>query len=143
SWPGAPRPTRPGTPDAATPHPPPRTTVPGRDFGHDGDLPISAAHDQAAAFAILYGRDDKPLDWLRAGEGLSAGWLPATEIGVSILPLSATIEIAATRQAMRALLASTGRPYLVLRLRTTDPAHPGPPHTPRLPADPLMERPQS
>jgi hypothetical protein len=142
-WTGGTRATRSGIPDAVIPHHAPQTTVPGRDFGHRGDLPISVAHDQAAAFAILYGRDDTPLDWLRAGEALSAGWLTATELGVSVLPLSATVEIAATRQAMRALLASRGRPYLVLRLGTTDPDEHGSPHTPRLPADQIIERSQS
>ena len=142
-WTGGTRPTRSGIPDAVIPDHAPQTTVPGRDFGHRGDLPISVAHDQAAAFAILYGRDDTPLDWLRAGEALSAGWLTATELGVSVLPLSATVEIAATRQAMRALLASRGRPYLVLRLGTINPDDPGPPHTPRLPADQIIERPPS
>ena len=142
-WTGGTRPTRSGIPDAAIPTDAPQTTVPGRDFGHHGDLPVSAEHDQAAAFAILYGRDDEPLDWLRAGEALSAGWLTATELGVSVLPLSATVEIAATRQAMRVLLASTGHPYLVLRLGTINPDDPGPPHAPRLPADQIIERSQS
>lgn len=137
-WTGGTRPTRSGIPDAAIPEDAPRATVPGRDFGHHGHLPISVAHEQAAAFAILYGRDDTPLDWLRAGEALSAGWLTATELGVSILPLSATVEMAATRQAMRVLLASRGRPYLVLRLGTPDPGDPVLAHTPRLPADQII-----
>jgi nitroreductase len=142
-WTGGARPSRSGIPDAAIPHEAPQTTVPGRDFGHHGDLPISAGHDQGAVFAILHGRNDEPLDWLRAGEALSAAWLTATELGVSVLPLSATVEIAATRQAMRALLASTGHPYLVLRLGTVNPDDPGPPQAPRLPADQIIERPQS
>lgn len=37
-------------------------------------------------FILLYGDADEPLNWLRAGEALSAGWLTATERGVSILP---------------------------------------------------------
>ena len=56
--------------------------------------PISAEHDKAAVFVMLYGRADEPLDWLRAGEALSAGWLTATELGVSVLPHSAPIEVA-------------------------------------------------
>jgi len=142
-WTGGTRPTRSGIPDAVIPDHAPQTTVPGRDFGHQGELPVTIAHDQSAAFAILYGRGDAAVDWLRAGEALSAGWLTATELGVSVLPLSATVEIAATRQAMRALLASRGRPYLVLRLGTTDPDGPRPPHTPRLPADQIIDRSQS
>src|SRR6185295_7319813 len=139
-WTGGTRPTRSGIPDATIPQRALQTVVPGRDFGHHGDLPIGAEHHQAAVFAILYGRDDEPLDWLRAGEALSAGWLTATELGVSVLPLSATVEIAATRQAMRALLASTGRPYLVLRLGTINPDDPRLPQTPRLPADQIIDR---
>jgi nitroreductase len=100
-WTGGTRPTRSGIPDAAIPQRALQTTVPSRDFGHHGDLPVRAEHDQAATFAILYGRDDEPLDWLRAGEALSAGWLTATELGVSVLPLSATVEVTAARQAMR------------------------------------------
>ena len=141
-WTGGTRPTRSGIPDAAIPQRAPQTLVPGRDFGHHGDLPIGAEHDQAPIFAILYGRNDEPLDWLRAGEALSAGWLTATELDVSVVPLSATVEIAATRQAMRALLASTGHAFLVLRLGTTEPDNPSPPQAPRLPADQIIERPQ-
>jgi nitroreductase len=140
-WSGGTRPIGTGIPDSAIPARSPRTTVPGRDFGHHGDLPTSLAHDQAAVFAILYGRDDNPLDWLRAGEALSAGWLTATELGVSVLPLSATIEVGGTRQAMRALLASIGRPYLVLRFGTVEGTERGAPHAPRLPADQIIERP--
>jgi hypothetical protein len=139
-WTGGTRPTGTGVPDFAIPAQPSQTTVPGRDFGHYGDLPISEGHDRSAVFAILYGHGDQPQDWLHAGEALSAAWLTATEIGVSILPLSATIEMTSTRQAMRALLSSAGHPYLVLRLGTTDAGNPGPAHTPRLPTDRIIDR---
>jgi nitroreductase len=122
-------------PDRAT-----RTTVPGRDFGHHGELPVSAAHDEAAVFVMLYGRTDTPLDWLRAGEALSSGWLVALQRGVCLLPHSVAIETVGTRQAMRVMLASTGHPYLLLRLGRIDPADPGPPHAPRLPAEQIIER---
>ena len=91
-WTGGTRPLGSGIPDAAIPDRATQTTVPGRDFGHDGDLPVSAAHEDAATFAILYGPEDGEVDWLRAGEALSAAWLTATELGLSVLPLSATIE---------------------------------------------------
>jgi hypothetical protein len=139
-WTGGSRPTGTGIPDAAIPAQPPRTTVPGRDFGHHGDLPVSSGHDRSAVFAILYGRADQPQDWLHAGEALSAAWLTATEIGVTLLPLSATIEMVSTRQAMRVLLSSVGYPYLVLRLGTTDPDQAEPPHAPRLPSDQIIDR---
>jgi nitroreductase len=138
-WSGAARPAGAGLPDAVIPRAATQTTVPGRDFGHPGDLPISAAHERAAVFAILYGRSDEPSDWLRAGEALSAGWLTATERGVSVMPLSAPVEVVGTRDTMRRLLAYLNHPYLVLRLGI--PAADGPPPTPRLRPDQIIERP--
>jgi nitroreductase len=139
-WTGGNRLLGSGVPDAVIPDRAARTTVPGRDFGHHGDLPVSGAHENAAAFAVLYGPDDGEVDWLRAGEALSAAWLTATELGLSVLPLSATIEVAVTRERLRSLLAGLGRPHLVLRFTTGDPALAAAPHTPRLPADQVIER---
>jgi nitroreductase len=129
-----------GIPDAAIPDQAPQTTVPSRGFGHHGDPPGSEAHENAAAFAILYGPEDGAVDWLRTGEALSAAWLTATELGLSVLPLSATIEVAATREHMRRLLSGLGHPHLVLRFNTGDPAATAAPHTPRLPAEQVIER---
>jgi hypothetical protein len=137
---GGTRPSGSGVPDAAIPDRATQTTVPGRDFGHRGDLTISAGHDKTALFVMLYGRTDEPRDWLRAGEALSAGWLCATEQDVSVLPHSAPIEVLGTRQAMRVMLTGTGCPFLILRLGRIDPADAGPPHAPRLPADQIIER---
>jgi nitroreductase len=139
-WTGAARPAGTGVPDAAIPDRATQTTVPGRDFGHHGELPVSAGHDKAAVFVMLYGSTDEPLDWLRAGEALSAAWLTATEHGVSVLPHSAPIEVIAARQALRAMIASIGYPYLVLRLGTIDPADAAASHTPRLPAEQIIDR---
>ena len=139
-WTGGTRPAGTGIPDAAIPDQPPQTTVPGRDFGHPGTLPVSAEHDATATFAILYGEENGPLDWLRAGEALSVAWLTATELGISVLPLSATVEVPTTRLTLRRLLAGLGEPYLVLRLGRADPDHAGPAHTPRLPAEQTIDR---
>jgi nitroreductase len=139
-WTGGTRPAGTGIPDAAIPHETPQTTVPARDFGHPGDLPTSAGHDRTAVFAMLHGHDDQPLAWLRAGEALSAAWLTATERGITVLPLSAIVEVATTREIMRRLVADLGQPYLVLRLGTSDPHEAGPPHAPRLPTDQIIER---
>jgi nitroreductase len=139
-WTGGSRPLGSGIPDAAIPDRAAQTTVPGRDFGHRGDLPVPAAHEDAAAFAILYGPEDGDVDWLRAGEALSAAWLTATELGLSVLPLSATIEVTVTRERIRHLLAGLGHPHLVLRIGVGDPARAGAPHTPRLPVDQVIER---
>jgi hypothetical protein len=70
---------------------------------------------------------------LCAGEALSSGWLTATERGVTVLPLSAPIEVAGTRTVLRNMVADLGYPYLVVRLGITDPAAAQPPFVPRLP----------
>jgi hypothetical protein len=109
----------------------------GGDQGHRSDLPITARRDEAAVFVVLHGSADEPLNWLRAGEALSAGWLTATGRGVAVLPHIAPIGAIATRQALRAMIAGAGHPYLVLRLGTIDPADAG---TPRPPVDQIIER---
>ena len=139
-WIGGTRPSGAGVPDAAIPASPTQTTVPTRDFGHAGTMPVGAEHDKAATFAILYGDEDTPLGWLRAGEALSATWLAATALGISLLPMSATLEVAATRATLRRLLSDVGAPYLVVRLGHADPDRPGAPYPPRLPAEQLIER---
>jgi nitroreductase len=139
-WTGGTRPSGVGVPDAAIPEAPTQTTVPSRDFGHAGTLPVSADHDKAATFAILYGEQDTPVDWLRAGEALSAAWLTATALGIGMLPLSATVEVAATRATLRRLLSDVGAPYLVVRLGHADPRQPAAPYTPRLPAAQTIDR---
>lgn len=121
------------------PEKPPQTTVPGRDFVTPGRLPIGPGHDRSAVYALLYGDDDEAESWLRAGEALSAAWLVATEFGVGMLPLSGVVENVSARQALRRMIAALGYPYLVLRLGIPDPAHAGPPHTPRLPAEAVVD----
>ena len=138
-WAGAAHPEGLGIPDSAIPREGPKTTVPSRNFGHAGDLPVSAGHDRAAIYGILYGDMDTPLGWLRAGEALSAAWLTATEAGVSVLPMSAAVEVETTRQLLRRILSKLGDPFLVVRLGLADPDQAGPPRTPRLPAAQTVE----
>ncbi|SCL31615.1 Nitroreductase family protein [Micromonospora nigra] len=121
-----------GLPPEVLPEQAPQTTVPARDFGRPGTLPVGPGHDRAATYGLLYGDEDEPDSWLRAGEALSAAWLTATRLGVSVVPLSGVVEVPGTRQTLRQLLAGLGHPYLVLRLGIADPAHAGPSHTPRL-----------
>ncbi|GIF18832.1 nitroreductase [Actinoplanes tereljensis] len=139
-WAGGARPRKTGLPDTAIPQGTTPTTVISRDFGHRSDMVIAEAHDRTAIFAILYGPEDRPLNWLRAGEALSAAWLTATELDVSVLPLSVTIEVPDTRETVRQLLGDAGHPFLVLRFGVLDPAGAGAPHTPRLPTDQTVER---
>jgi nitroreductase len=128
-----------GLPDEVIPSTPPLTTVPGRNFGHGGTLPIGEGHDRAATYAILYADDDTPRSWLRGGEALSALWLTAIQHDLSVLPLSAAVEVEETRQALRDLLASLGDPLLAVRLGVPDSDHAGPPRTPRLPANQVID----
>jgi hypothetical protein len=136
-WTGASAPPGNGLPDGVLPEHPAQTTVPGRDFGRTGTLPIGSGHDKAAAYALLFGTADDPLSWLRSGEALSAAWLTATTLGVSVVPLSDVVEVAYTRQTLRNLLAGLGCPHLVLRLGIADTEPAGYVHTPRLAATPV------
>ena len=77
--------------------------------------------DSAPVYAVLYGMEDTPIGWLRAGQSLSAAWLMADELDVSVVPISSVIEVAATRRALRELLSTTSWPYLVLRMGLVDP----------------------
>jgi nitroreductase len=138
-WAGGARPAGSGVPGTAIPESVPQTTVPERDFGQLGTLPVSAEHDTAASYVIVYREDDSPEAWLRAGEALSAAWLTATELGVSVLPLSAAVEVVTTRQTLRQMLFGIGYPQIVLRLGNADPEHRGPRPTPRLPSSQTIE----
>ncbi|MCO1595816.1 nitroreductase [Micromonospora sp. RHAY321] len=128
-----------GLPPEVLPQQRPQTTVPARDFGQPGGLPVGPGHDRAAVYALLYGDEDERDSWLRAGEALSAAWLTATRLGVSVVPLSSAVEVEGTRQTLRQLLAGLGFPYLVLRLGIADPEHAGPPHTPRLTTEQVVD----
>ncbi|HET9518725.1 MAG TPA: nitroreductase family protein [Actinoplanes sp.] len=133
-----------GIPEQILPAEQPETTVPERNFGRTGGLPTSPGHDRAAAFGVIYGDGDEPESWLRAGEALSAGWLAATRLGVSVLPLSAAVEVLTTRTTLRRLISDLGWPYLVLRLGVADAEHgyrdgAGPAHTERLPVNQIVD----
>ncbi|PWU46474.1 nitroreductase [Micromonospora globispora] len=123
-----------GLPPEVLPREAPQTTVPARDFGRPGTLPVGPGHDRAAVYAILWGTEDEPDSWLRAGEALSAAWLTATRLGVSLVPLSGVVEVEGTRQTLRRMLSGLGHPYMAVRLGITDATHAGPPRTPRLEA---------
>jgi hypothetical protein len=139
-WAGGTRPEGTGVPDAAIPDRPTQTTVPSRDFGRSGALEVGTGHDLGATYAILYGPQDLPVDWLRAGQALSAAWLTATELGVNLLPMSAAVEQPATRQVLRRILSGLGQPYLVVRLGISAPGT-VPPRTPRLAARATVDQP--
>jgi hypothetical protein len=130
-WTGAHRPDGLGVPDANLPDRRPPTRVALRDFGHHGTLPLGDGDDRAATYAILYGEVDEPVDWLDAGQAVSHTWLTATDAGLSVMPVSAVVEVPVARQRLRRLLPSIGYPYLVLRLAEAA-ADRAPAPTPRL-----------
>ena len=92
--------------------------VPVRDFapGSPAGLPAGAAHDQGAAYVVVFGDDDQPANLLRGGEALSALLLQATADGLATAPISDPIEVEWPRHLLRGLLADIGEPYLVIRL---------------------------
>jgi hypothetical protein len=139
-WTGGVRRLDTGLPGAVVPPRATPTTVISRDFGHHSAMLIAEAHNRTAVFAILHGPEDRQRDWLRAGEALSAAWLTATELEVSVLPLSATIEVPTTRDHMRHLLDEAGYPFLVLRFSVLNAAEAAAPRTPRLSTDQTVER---
>ncbi len=66
---------------------------------------------------VLATPTDSVLDRLRAGEGLSALWLAATQDGLSVVPLSQVVEVAETREALRRdVLGGVAVPQLLLRV---------------------------
>jgi len=103
--------------------------VPVRDFVPDGTAGLEAGqeHDQGAAYVVLFGMGDQPLDLLRGGEALSALLLLATADGLATAPLSDAIEVAWPRHLLRELLAGVGEPYLVVRLGYVESRDPLPP----------------
>ncbi|MDY7090395.1 MAG: nitroreductase, partial [Actinomycetota bacterium] len=98
-----------------------RTAASRRNFGYPGILNVNDTHDRAAVYAVLHGPGDDDLDWLRAGEALSAAWLTAAELDISVVPLSVITEVASIRENVRQLLTDIGYPYLVLRFGAVDP----------------------
>jgi hypothetical protein len=103
--------------------------VPVRDFapGSDAGMSAGAAHDQGAAYVILFGDSDLEADLLRGGEALSALLLLATADGLATAPLSDPIEVEWPRHLLRTMLADVGEPYLVVRLGYVPAAEPLPP----------------
>jgi len=103
--------------------------VPVREFAPDepAGLEVGTAHDEGAAYVILFGRGDDLGDLLRGGEALSALLLLATADGLATAPLSDAVEVEWPRLLVRGLLAGLGEPYLVVRLGYPAEAEPLPP----------------
>jgi hypothetical protein len=107
---------------AATAVQPALRRVPMRNFLPDGSpgLLAGADHDEGAAFVIIFGDGDRPVDLLHGGEAMSALLLRATADGVSAAPISEAVEVAWPRRLLRGMLSSIGEPYLIVRLGYVD-----------------------
>jgi nitroreductase len=125
-----------GVPRSTAVQPSPRR-VPVRDFvpGATAGLEPGDEHDKGAAYVVLFGTSDQPMDLVRGGEALSALLLKATAEGLATAPLSDAVEVSWTRQLLRDLLAGIGEPYLAVRLGYLQSADPLPPAPRRDPAD--------
>nr|WP_255645429.1 hypothetical protein [Actinoplanes polyasparticus] len=111
--------------------------VPVRNFlpdGSPGMLP-GADHDEGAAYVIIFGTTDAPLDLLRAGEAMSALLLQATTEGLATAPISEAVEVAWPRRLLSRLLSGVGEPYLIVRLGYVEAADAVPPSPRRPPTD--------
>jgi hypothetical protein len=137
-WVGGPRLPGTGIPADALPADPLQLVAPGRALRRAGAALVAESRDHAAVFGILCTAADTRLDWLRAGEGLSAGWLTATDLEVSVLPLSIVAEVPTSRAMIRHLIGWDGYPYLALRF-AAGLAGTGGARTPRLPFDRIVE----
>lgn len=71
--------------------------------------------EETPTIAVLHGPHDHDIDWLRAGEALSAASLAAARAGLSLRPISAPVEHAAIWTVLRTM-PELGHPYLIVRL---------------------------
>jgi nitroreductase len=111
--------------------------VPVRDFAPETEagLSVGAGIDKGAAYVVIFGMTDRPIDLLRGGEALSALLLKASAEGLSTAPLSDTIEVSWPRHLLRGLIADIGEPYIVVRLGYAGSSDPLPPVPRRAAAD--------
>ncbi|GAB2584030.1 NAD(P)H nitroreductase [Paractinoplanes abujensis] len=111
--------------------------VPVRNFLPDGSTGMLAGadHDEGAAYVIIFGTADRPVDLLRGGEAMSALLLRATAEGLATAPISEAVEVAWPRRLLSRLLSGVGEPYLVVRLGYVEASDVVPPSPRRPPAD--------
>jgi nitroreductase len=121
----------------ATAVPPSLRRVPVRNFLPDGSPGMLAGvdHDEGAAYVIIFGSTDRPVDLLRGGEAMSALLLQATAEGLATAPISEAVEVAWPRHLLSRLLSGVGEPYLIVRLGYVEAADAVPPSPRRAPTD--------
>lgn len=88
----------------------------------------------------LGGAHDDVAGWLRTGEALSALWLEATRVGLSVVPMSQPIEVETTRREIgRSVLGGAFEPHVLLRVGWQAIGRSGLPRTPRRPLADVLE----
>jgi nitroreductase len=107
--------------------------VPVRDFAPMGGAELDPGKhtDASARYTVVFTASDEPIDWLRAGEALSAVLLTATATGLATAPISDVTETALTRERMRRMLSGIGYPQLALRIGYGPAGNRNPPASPR------------
>lgn len=86
--------------------------------GAELDQPASHGEPETSALLLLSTPLESPLQWLRAGEVTSAALLTATRDGLTGSPLTQVLEVADTREYLRAHLAGAAglHPQILLRI---------------------------
>ncbi len=118
-------PRRDGVPATSYPARPVHTVpdFPGRDFAHGRGWGLPPASADAAArsagvICLLTTADDRPVDWVNAGQALQRILLTAAAYGVAAALHSQPLELGWLRESIRTRLADGSYPQLVLRLGT-------------------------
>jgi nitroreductase len=118
-------PRRDGVPATSYPARPAQTfpDFPGRDFARGrgwGLSPTSAdpAARSAGVICLLTTADDRPADWVNAGQALQRILLTAAAYGVAGALHSQPLELSWLRESIRAQLSDGSYPQLLLRLGT-------------------------
>jgi Nitroreductase family len=108
-----------GVPARNTPQSDCRAPIPGRQFAGPGLAQppgVTPADDNAAVLALGTEKDDR-LARLRAGEATSVVLLTATAMGLACCPITEPLEIAETRDEVRAdVFGDSGYPQMLLRV---------------------------
>jgi nitroreductase len=93
------------------------------------------------ALLLVTASSDDTLSRLRAGEAMSDVWLTATEAGLSVVPMSQSIEVAVTRERIiAALLDGRTFPQILLTVGHLPPDRQPLPRSPRRPVGDVIVR---
>jgi hypothetical protein len=111
-----------GVPATAYPARPEHTSpdFPGRDFAHGRGwglppLTTASAARSTGVVAVLTTRDDRPADWVAAGQALQRILLTASACGAAVAMHSQPLELPWLRQVIRLQLSDGACPQLLLR----------------------------